>query len=69
MSVDEERVIIGVVLKSNVGGIVSATLVPSTRRLLQTMEKFSQVAQIIWVIRITKTQWLMHIDNFMKITV
>lgn len=69
MSIDEERMIIGVVLKSNVGGIVSEMLVSSTRRLLQTMEKFSQVAQIIWVIRITKTQWLMHIDNFMKITV
>lgn len=40
MPVDEERVIKGVVLEANGGDIVTGTLVPDTRFLLQTIEIF-----------------------------
>ena len=55
-------------MKPNGGYLVSKTLVADTRHLLQPIERFSQAAHIIRVMRIPETQWLMHVDSLMKIT-
>ena len=55
-------------MKPNGGNIVSKTLVPGTRCLLQPIERFLQAAHIIRMMRIPKIQWLMHVDSLMKIT-
>jgi len=68
--VDEEWVVWSAMLKFNGGDKVSKALVPGTRCLLKTIKWFSQAAHIIWVMRITKTQWLwlMHVNCLMKVT-
>jgi hypothetical protein len=54
-------------LDSHSSKISCKTLVPGTRHLLQAIERLVETADMIRVIRIHKTRWLLAVDNLIKV--
>jgi len=54
--------------QTNGGYIVNKVLLPCSGHLLETIKRLLQITHITYMIRITESQWLMHVNSFMKIT-
>jgi len=67
LSIYEERVVWCAMSETNGGYIVSKAFVSCSGRLLETIKGLLQTTHITWMMRITETQWLMHVNSFMKI--
>ena len=54
-------------LKPKCGEIGGKPLIPSSRSLLEAIERFAETANIIWVIAIPKARWLVHKYCLLKV--
>lgn len=54
--------------ESKAGDENSKLIKPSSRGLFETVKRLLEMAQMVWIFRVVKTQELMHENDFIEMT-